>query len=273
MTTTHIGALRSPASTGTSFRQQMWLLGASGRWIYPIAALVAMLMIIPGSDPATADPATAVAAALVAFLGAFWPMIVWYGETPSRRVYHWSLPVARAPHDLMRVAAGALYLVGMSAAIALAAILIDGNFTVAFDTRTILILAFGLVPLFPYFLMSALALWSDYAVTRYALAAFVGFGFGSAVLERVGYGVPADWLGTLFFGGSWAFAFTLLEGVFMLSERATSPGDTWPAAIAVWLATGIALTLLAVSVRPDDLRRRLARTPRASVPVAPQSPL
>ncbi|HUF49258.1 MAG TPA: hypothetical protein VMN60_00400 [Longimicrobiales bacterium] len=246
------GELRAAASAATSFRQQLWLLGRSGRWIYPIAALSAMLLMLPGGG----DPTVAVAGALVGFTGAFWPMIVWYGETPGRRTYHWSLPVARTGHDLMRVAAGAIYLVAISVTVALAAILIDGSVASSFgEFRTVLFLAFVLIPLFPYFLMTALALWSDYTITRWVLAGFVAFPVGATILERAGYGQPADWFGTLFFGGRFSFAFTLFEGIFILSDGRVFPGELWPTAIAIWLAAGILLTLLAASVRPDELKR------------------
>ncbi|MDQ6736921.1 MAG: hypothetical protein M3Z30_04380 [Gemmatimonadota bacterium] len=34
------------------------------------------------------------------------PFAVWRSEDPSRRSYHWSMPVARGPHTLMKVASG-----------------------------------------------------------------------------------------------------------------------------------------------------------------------
>lgn len=43
-------------------------------------------------------------------IGALWPAIVWHGEGPSRRLYHWSLPVPRHQHDILRVVAGGVWL-------------------------------------------------------------------------------------------------------------------------------------------------------------------
>jgi hypothetical protein len=39
-------------------------------------------------------------------LALFIPFSVWRGEDPSRRSYHWTMPVARGPHTLTKVLAG-----------------------------------------------------------------------------------------------------------------------------------------------------------------------
>lgn len=38
------------------------------------------------------------------------PFAVWRSEDPARRSYHWSMPVARGPHTLMKVASGWVWL-------------------------------------------------------------------------------------------------------------------------------------------------------------------
>ncbi len=41
-----------------------------------------------------------------AIMAALWPLGVWRKDAPERRGYFWSLPAPRAPHTLVRVAAG-----------------------------------------------------------------------------------------------------------------------------------------------------------------------
>ena len=58
--------------------------------------------IAAGFAPQSALPMVALALVL--------PLAVWKGEEPGRRGYFWSLPVARGPHTLARVAAGWIWL-------------------------------------------------------------------------------------------------------------------------------------------------------------------
>lgn len=59
----------------------------------------------------------------------FWPLSVWAGASPSRRDYHWSLPVPRGVHDLVRVGVGGIVLMaGLAATVAFGfAVEIGGN--------------------------------------------------------------------------------------------------------------------------------------------------
>ncbi|MGI8547142.1 MAG: hypothetical protein ACR2M1_07390 [Gemmatimonadaceae bacterium] len=50
------------------------------------------------------------AAIPIALVGLFVPFTVWRREDPSRRSYHWAMPIARVPHTLMKVLAGWLWL-------------------------------------------------------------------------------------------------------------------------------------------------------------------
>lgn len=45
--------------------------------------------------------------------GAIAGLIVWFGEGPRKRRYHWAMPVKREVHDLARVIAGAVWLLGI----------------------------------------------------------------------------------------------------------------------------------------------------------------
>ena len=70
-------------------------------------------------DPGLVAVGIAGAAALAWAL--FWPFRVWRHETPKRRDYHWSLPVARRLHDGLRLLAGGACLAGVSAFLVVAA--------------------------------------------------------------------------------------------------------------------------------------------------------
>jgi hypothetical protein len=41
-----------------------------------------------------------------------WPLLVWQGQGPSQRMYHRALPVDQVTHDLLKVGAGAVWLLG-----------------------------------------------------------------------------------------------------------------------------------------------------------------
>src|SRR5690606_25104250 len=49
-------------------------------------------------------------------VGLLWPLGVWRRDTPEQRGYFWSLPVARGPHTLLRVASGWLLLMAVCVA-------------------------------------------------------------------------------------------------------------------------------------------------------------
>jgi uncharacterized membrane protein YhdT len=67
--------------------------------------------------------AAALAAGLIAVAWGFlWPFRVWRDEPPSRRGYHRAMPVERRRHDLLRVAAGAVWLLAVSALLLVAAL-------------------------------------------------------------------------------------------------------------------------------------------------------
>lgn len=50
------------------------------------------------------------AAVLVALVGLLIPFGVWRSEDPTRRSYHWAMPLPRGPHTLTKAAAGWLWL-------------------------------------------------------------------------------------------------------------------------------------------------------------------
>ena len=47
---------------------------------------------------------------LMGIVGSILPFAVWSSEDPSRRSYHWSMPIARGPHTLIKMGCGWLWL-------------------------------------------------------------------------------------------------------------------------------------------------------------------
>jgi len=257
---------RASATVSTSFREQFRLIAVSWRWLYPLAALVGMLMLMGMHSWSY----SIVAAALALIAGAVWPTILWYGETPSRRVYHWSLPVPRAAHDLMRVAVGAIYLVGIVAVLGVAGAIGDGTmhwFTAAGPQAWA---GFFLTPLVAYFLMIPLALWSDYAITRRTLIGFMAFMFSAMILEQLGSDLLVRVIGWGLADGRWSFAETLTDSAAAMYRsriglaRGDFPATDWFIGVGLWLAFGVAGTLFTARFRPDDLKRGYRTRPAAA---------
>lgn len=55
-------------------------------------------------------------------LALFFPMTVWKGDEPSRRQYHWAMPVPRGRHSLTKVLAGWTWFFGLGGAYVLASL-------------------------------------------------------------------------------------------------------------------------------------------------------
>jgi hypothetical protein len=51
---------------------------------------------------------------ILSAVSVLWAIMVWRAEGPTQRSYHWSLPVDVQQHDLIRVAAGACWMLGVS---------------------------------------------------------------------------------------------------------------------------------------------------------------
>jgi len=62
-------------------------------------------------------------AILFGLAGAFWPLGVWRADSPAQRGYFWALPVERRRHTLIRLAAGWVVLVAVTAIIMAIAVL------------------------------------------------------------------------------------------------------------------------------------------------------
>ncbi|MBI4545457.1 MAG: hypothetical protein HY703_09695 [Gemmatimonadetes bacterium] len=272
---TSVAALeRLEPGIGTSFGQQAWLLGVSGRWVYLTLGLLTVLMLVGLAAVPPDAPETFITALFAVPFGAFWAVMVWQGEGPSRRTYHWSLPVPRPAHDLARVTGGALYLLGAYAVLAGTGALAAsaqgtwGRFAAIGPEAWA---SFFVAPLIVYLLTTSLVLWSEYAVTRWVIGTVTGFSLLAAILASWGYSMLAEVIQRLLFGDSLGFDAALFTGtlreVFGSPERAgTAPSDPWWPAAALWLAVGLALTVFTAAYRPDDVTRLVRSAARRGAP-------
>ena len=259
---TNVGAreLRPAPGIGTSFRQQAWLLGVSGRWVFLILGLVAVLMLIGLSDVPREVPRILISAMLALLGGAIWPVMVWHGEGPDRRSYHWSLPVPRPAHDLARVALGAVYLLGVCAVLAAAGALaasMNGTFDRFAAIGPEAWANFFVAPLIVYLLVSPVVLWSDYPITRWVFGIIFGMGLLAVILSWQGLHQLGEGMSKIAEAENWGLGpalFGILREVRRSMELPAPVDLLWTAA-ALWFTLGLALTLFAGIYRPDDLRR------------------
>lgn len=187
------------------------------------------------------------AAGALAVWGFFWPFRVWRGEVPSRRGYHWAMPVDRMTHDLLRVAGGAVSLLVLEFSV----------ISVALVTSALAGHTTQFAELTPFFWFSAFA------------APTVLYLFVSAALVRAEH--PAGWvwgvLGGIFLvwtlvevtglGFTTAAFRPLFVGRFGLVSALVGPvwretilgavptGGSWLVGWAIWAALALAAVLLA----------------------------
>ena len=119
---TSISVPRRTPSMLVVARQQMRLIDATKRFPLMLAVLagVAAIALGPGpvGIPESVFPFVSILLATIA-----WPILVWSGESPSRRSYHRILPVNHVTHDLLKVVAGACWLM-LACAIVLATLVV-----------------------------------------------------------------------------------------------------------------------------------------------------
>src|SRR5262249_2957189 len=154
--------------------------------------------------------------------------------------------IPRRIHDLARVAVGAGFVLGLSAALvagdAIVAVL-DGTSErfAALDPVSWANL-FG-APLIAYLLVSPFALWSDYSITRWVMGILLGGGLVVGILSSRGIDIlslPPSNLG--------------LVDVLTGGIQPSASGEAWWPAAALWFGVGLALTLFTGMYRPADLR-------------------
>lgn len=254
------GELRSATGVGVSLRQQTVLLGVSGRWIYLILGLMALLMLIGLSDIPPDVPRMLIVSQLALLGGVTWAVMVWFGEGPDRRSYHWSFPVPRPAHDLARVGVGVLYLVGICAVLAGAGAIaasVNGTFDRFAAIGPQSWANFFLTPVIVYLLVTPVVLWSDYAITRWVFGVTFGLGLLAAVLSWQGINGLGEAMEIIFNAEHLGLGAALFD--WTLQMFGPAPVEfTWNAAV-LWLTVGLALTVFTGMYRPDDVRRVFRR--------------
>lgn len=269
MTTTN--ALRAPVGAGTSFRQQLWMMGQNKGWMVLTASLVGLLLVFALSFPAEGRlefvPLLLVAP-IVQFAAVGWALSVWRMEGSARRTYHWSLPVHRPTHDLARVTVGALYLLlacGIMYGLAAVEQMLSGPTgmlaVLGVDTWGNLFVG----PLIAYLLVIPLVHWSESRNMRWALAGFALLGVLAALGANRGLAFLGEGFRTVLFAEQFGLGVALSNGISAgISDTMGTRGGLvstaawWPAA-ALWLAIGMAATIFTAAYRPGDLARRLKR--------------
>ena len=270
MTTTN--ALRAPVGAGTSFRQQLWMMGQNRGWVVLTASLTGLLVVftvsLPGEARLELVPLLLVAP-LVQFAAVGWVLSVWRLEGSTRRTYHWSLPVHRPSHDLARVAVGAVYLLlacGIMYVLAAVEQMLSGpvGMLAVLSVETWGNLFVG--PLIAYLLVMPLVQWSESRKVRWALAGFALLGVLAALGASRGLAFLSEAFRTLLFAEQFGLAVALSNGISaamadtLLGSRDGIVSDAawWPAA-ALWFAIGAAATIFTATYRPGDLARRMNR--------------
>ena len=257
--------LRQTPGIWTAFRQQLWLLAASGRWAGMTLSILVLMVILDAHTPAPV-PGVLTLAVILLPVSALWAIVVWSGEGPNQRGYHWSMPVPRAAHELARVAAGALYLVAMCAVFAVADALmssLEGQYAefAAIDAGAWA--NYFIAPVVVYLLATPLVLWRDYAVVRWLLGGLCFLGILTPLLETQGIHILSSGWQLVFFGSDAGLGL-IINGLLDALNAATgdlgmSTGHPWQTAAMVWLAIGLVLTAFAALFRPDDLLRMVKR--------------
>lgn len=249
----------------TAFRQQVGLLGASGRWA-GMTLIMLLLMVIVEAHTVAPVPFVLTIGIFLLPVAAIWAILVWSGEGPRERGYHWSMPVPRAAHELARVAAGALYLVAMYAVFAVAdAIMagVDGHYNAFEAIEAQAWASYFIAPLVVYALVMPLVLWRDYTIVRWVLGALFVLGVLTPLAELRHIHTLSNAWRAVFFTTDVGLGH-IVNGVANAMSAAVGNPDVnrlgpWHIAAAVWLSIGLLVTAITATFRPDDLRRIFRR--------------
>jgi hypothetical protein len=231
-------------------------------------ALVTVLMLISWyqmrSDPNShfgfmMHPEVAVPLIIAGF---FVPLAVWKNEEPSRRGYHWAMPIGRTPHTLLRNFFGwawlmlalivyllwslAVSLLATDPAHAVAVQIHAWQWAVPFTAVTI-----------AYLLGSILALASDHP-WRWVAAIVVVLLIGNALAQATHF-EDLQWALNQLWGGRWGIATALSSHAQEVETITTQDGrrfvrvvsvadlGAWLRATLLWMGIGIAGVLVAAT--------------------------
>lgn len=254
------GEVRRRPTAAEAFRAQLGLL--SRRWpgLLAVAAVLAGLLALTARGwipvieaPAAAVPLSDALAGAWSFYGLvalFWaPGLTWKDEGPSDRAYHWTLPVDRPVHQVLRLVAGWVLLVAVLAAGAgagwLAGAVIQGGMAPGDPGVLVAVLPSATVL---YLVGGLFALVTDRPLLWFVVA-YVGARAVASVGVLEGWAWLADPVGEALFSGSLSLASA--AGVPAQIAGGTVPGGVggtpWQAA-GLWLAVTAALTVAAAGL-------------------------
>ncbi len=181
-------------------------------------------------------------------LGLLRPLFDWSGEPPRRRGFHWSLPIARAHHDLARVTAGLMNLLRMIAILLSASIIglvLGGNTDSLAVLGATAWVSIFLCPMVVYLVVSAVCILSNRPGMVLWLV-FSSFTLPYAVFTLIEFAPGEHFFGAVM-NGPVSHTVLLSHGFFptLISEIPAGTHNWWSAA-AFWLVTaGIAIVTAA----------------------------
>jgi hypothetical protein len=262
MSTLEISVPREPVGMGTAFAQQMKLLWLSRRWLYLVVLMLTVLLFL-GSIRSMREDGIYLLAAAVFLLatGMFWAMAVWNNEAPSQRTYHWSLPAARTAQDTARILAGALYLFGAYALMALVYVLltrISGPRDILSHIEPAAWANYFVAPLILYFCTMPLVQWRESALVRWTMIGAFVLGLANAAVSIAGHDVLTRYLEAFFMSPHWGFGPALFDAMMINLIGVSGPHGTtdttlWYGAAGLWLTVGVLLTGLSTRWRAEDV--------------------
>lgn len=132
-------------------------------------------------------------------LGGLAAVLTWFNEGPGNRRYHWSMPVARELHDLLRIVAGAVWLVLLIAVFLSIAWFLEAPITRRYwlSDAPWFWLALFVVPLLVYALATIAAVMSGKPLLWMGGAMLVSLILSTRTVER--YAPPLAALGDALF--------------------------------------------------------------------------
>lgn len=245
-----------PPDVSAVLRAQLRLMARAHRPAFLLlglavaAGVVALAWIWPGGAPDRLTLAHAMGRSYGALelVAVFWAaMVTWRGEGPEERFHHWSQPVGRRRHQLLRIAAGAVWLlaavVAGAAAGWLAGAVVQGGMGPG-GAAPLAATVGGLLLL--YLLGSVPALLSEHPVV-WIVGVYAGTGFLVTLASARGWPL-AGTVRSLLLTGDWSLSSaTNAPGLLV---GGTSGGQPW-AALGLWLCVAGAAVVLTASVHQE----------------------
>lgn len=191
---------------------------------------------------------------MLAGYGAVAAALLWASEPPANRRYHWAMPVARETHDLLRVIAGAVWLIAAIAVFAAAAFITEGAAVRDEWLRDAPLYWLGmfLVVVLIYLLSSIAALLVAKPLLWLTVAAAaILLSFSDLVASFAP--IITDISSALFSPGAPASLGSAITGGYRIAPWSNAPIEPreWLIAVGVWYAFALCAIALAVRRRPD----------------------